>query len=94
MLATLLFCLLQGSSTVVINEFQYDDSGTDDREFVELYNRSASPVNISGWKLESRDQLGPNPSYTIPANTIMLPGSFYVPRARGRSGWGCRPTRA
>jgi hypothetical protein len=25
---------------IIINEFQYDDSGTDDREFVELYNNA------------------------------------------------------
>jgi hypothetical protein len=40
---------------VVINEFQYDDAGTDDREFVEIYN-SGPPVDIAGWYLEGLDQ--------------------------------------
>lgn len=69
------FAFAQG---VVINELQYDDSGTDDREFVELYNASTSPVDISGWKLESRDASGLNPVYTVPASTTLAAGGFYV----------------
>ncbi len=77
-----------GTSTapVVINEFQYDDSSTDDREFVELYNRSNAPVDISGWVLVDYDQGstiyggtgGTDPSYTIPTGTILQPGGFWV----------------
>ncbi|MBL8900077.1 MAG: lamin tail domain-containing protein [Planctomycetes bacterium] len=63
---------------VVINEFQYDDSGTDDREFVELYNATAAPVDISGWTLESRDASGANPAYVVPGSTTLAPGAFYV----------------
>jgi hypothetical protein len=44
---------------VVVNEFSYDDSGTDNRGFVELYNRSGGPVDISGWLLDSEDPFGP-----------------------------------
>ncbi|HEY3243748.1 MAG TPA: lamin tail domain-containing protein, partial [Phycisphaerae bacterium] len=73
--------------TVVINEFQYDDSGTDDREFVELYNFGSSPVDISGWILQASDELAPpadnNPDYTIPGapgsnTTVLAAGAFYV----------------
>ena len=73
--------LAQSPSGVVINEFQYDDSGTDDREFVELYNGSAVPVDISGWTLFAADATWPadnNPDYVIPANTILGAGQFYV----------------
>ena len=78
----------QGPSTsVVINEFVYDDGGTDDREYVELYNASAAPVDISGWKIVNRDpgspfynpaNTGTDPTYTIPAGTILQPGAFFV----------------
>ncbi len=81
MLPTLFLAAMffQGSPPpVVINEFSYDDSSTDDREFVELYNRSKSAVNIGGWKLEANDPFGPNLSYTIPANTILKAGGYYV----------------
>jgi hypothetical protein len=72
---------------VVINEFQYDDSGTDDREFVELYNSSNAAVDISGWTLEHWDQkqegltntnANANKSITIPANTVLAAGAYYV----------------
>ena len=55
---------------VVINEFSYDDSSTDDAEFVELYNASGVAVDISGWQLRASNTVGPpddnNADYTIP----------------------------
>ncbi|MCH7812588.1 MAG: lamin tail domain-containing protein, partial [Planctomycetes bacterium] len=67
---------------VVINEFSYDDSETDDREYVELYNADAVPVDISGWTLRASDTVAPpndtNPDYVIPAATILASGDYYV----------------
>ncbi|MCS6919446.1 MAG: lamin tail domain-containing protein [Fimbriimonadales bacterium] len=75
---------------VVINEVQYDDLGTDDREFVELYNAGDAPANITGWKLLAGDlatYTDNNPDYVIgdtngdniPDTTVILaPGAFYV----------------
>jgi hypothetical protein len=75
---------------VVINEFSYDDTGTDDWEFVELYNAGPLPVDIGGWRLEGADEAwtGPftgdnNPDYTIPLGTTLAPGAFYVIGAAG-----------
>ncbi len=69
---------------VVINEFSYDDEGTDDREFVELYNPLATPVDISGWVLQSVDEAYPtdnNADYTVPgapgSNTTVIPPFGY-----------------
>jgi hypothetical protein len=73
-----------GSSTapVVINEFVHDDAGlTDDREFVELYNRTAQPVDLSGWRLQGEEGSAgglPNGAFTFPAGTILLPGQYLV----------------
>lgn len=83
MLAATLCLLLspQGANApVVINEFQYDDSGVDDREFVELYNATANAIDISGWVLQGLDgaTVDDNPDFTIPANTVLLPGGFWV----------------
>ncbi|MCI0587102.1 MAG: lamin tail domain-containing protein [Planctomycetes bacterium] len=52
-----LVLLLQAGAAapVVINEFAYDDSGVDDREYIELYNRTALPVDISGWVVDCGD---------------------------------------
>ncbi len=56
-LVTLLAFAPQGPSTapVVINEYSNDDSGTDNLEFVEIYNRSANPVDISAWTLNGEE---------------------------------------
>jgi hypothetical protein len=77
-----------GSSTapVVINEFSYDDSSTDNFEFIELYNRTNAPVDISGWRILNPDSTGPtygsgtgvDLSYVIPAATTIPAGGFYV----------------
>jgi hypothetical protein len=80
--ALLLACLLQGIGTstapVVINEFLYDHTGTDDREFVELYNRSGAAVDIGGWMLAAEDPTTTNPTYTIPMGTMLAAGDYYV----------------
>jgi hypothetical protein len=65
-------------AAVVINEFVYDDGGSDDREFVELYNNGLSPVGIGGWTLGGQDQVGPNSTVTITAGTTINPGGYFV----------------
>lgn len=60
-------------SPVVINEIMYHPISEDDGdEYVELYNRSGSPVNLSGWQLQD------GVSFTFPSNTIINPGSYLV----------------
>jgi hypothetical protein len=58
---------------IVINEIMYD-SVTDarNREFVELYNRGAAVVDLTGWSFVE------GISYTFPAGTIMAPNSYLV----------------
>lgn len=51
---------------VVIDEFVADPSGTDaGREWVELHNASASPVELEGWVLEAGTTTF-RPRYTLP----------------------------
>jgi hypothetical protein len=58
---------------VVINEIHYNPlTGNNDDEFIELYNRSTSAVNIGGWRLTD----GIN--YTFSSNTVILPNSYVV----------------
>jgi hypothetical protein len=83
----LVFCAAVGafgshaSAQVVINEFVYDDGGTDDREFVELFNPGITAIDISGWTLGGQDQVGPNPTFTIPgtigSSTHLIPAKGY-----------------
>lgn len=80
MLHSLVLCLAASfvGGDIVINEFAYDDTGPDDREFVELYNKSTKDVDISGWLIAAEDPIGPNASYVIPPNTRIKAGGFYV----------------
>jgi hypothetical protein len=67
------------SAAIVINEFAYDDTGAaDDREFVEIYNNGAAPVDVSGWVVTGRDATTVNLAATIPAATTIPAGGFYV----------------
>ncbi len=60
-------------SDVVINELMYKPiSGDDDDQYIELYNRSASTLDLSNWILSDAV------SFTFPANTLMAPGSYLV----------------
>ena len=75
------------SGALLINEFQYDDGGTDDREYVELYNSGPNPVDISGYSVGTRDSGGVGASASAPvvipgalgSGTTLIPaGGFYV----------------
>ena len=66
------------SPFVFINEFSYDDTGTDDREFVELYNRGFVPKDISGWVLEAQDASGFYACYHIPRGTVIPARDYFV----------------
>ena len=58
---------------IVINEIMYHPiSGDDDDEYIELYNRGASSVNVGGWRFVD------GIDFTIPANTVIAPGGYLV----------------
>jgi hypothetical protein len=58
---------------IVLNEIQYHPAGEDaELEFVELHNRSASAVDVSGWSFTRGIE------YTIPAGTSIAGGGFLV----------------
>jgi len=77
-LACLGSCVLPLQAQVVINEFQYDDAGTDDREYIELFNSGTTAIDISGWRVTGADPEGLNAAVTIPASTTLAAGAFYV----------------
>ena len=58
---------------IVINEIMYNpaDTNTGD-EYIELYNKGGTQVDLSGWVLESAV------TFTFPANTFLNSGSYLV----------------
>lgn len=86
-LASLAFAAVIGATSyshaqVVINEFVYDPGGTDSAEYIELYNTSASPVDISGYQVllvNGAPSTGTAYStITVPALTTLAANSYYV----------------
>ncbi len=72
-------------SGVVINEIGFDPSGVSQDlngdgvgnssdEFIELYNNSGSPVDISGWEIWESGVL----RHTVPGGTTIPAGGYYV----------------
>lgn len=76
---TLLFAGLFSptKAQVVIGELNYNsDSTVSSGDWVELWNPTGSPVDISGWKMVDSDIL--NPPYIIPGGTVLAPDGRIV----------------
>ncbi len=59
--------------SVVINEIMYDPiSGSDDDQYLELYNRSGTNVDLSGWELAQAV------TFTFPTNTVLRADGYLV----------------
>jgi hypothetical protein len=66
---------------VVINEIMYDDTASTDVEWVELYNRTASAVDISGWVVidaATYPATGSEGGFYLPASTSIAAGGYLV----------------
>jgi hypothetical protein len=60
---------------IVINELMYDPiSGNDDDQYIELYNKGVSAINLTGWQFTS------GITFTFPAVTIAPNGYLVVAR--------------
>jgi len=69
----------QAGSSVVISEFRTRGPNGGNDEFVELFNASASSVDISGWKISgSNDTAGTSVRATVAAETTLGPGCFFL----------------
>lgn len=67
------------STTIVISEFRVRGPNGGSDEFVELYNASTSPVDISGWKLRGSNAAGTvGTRVTINAGVTLAPGCHYL----------------
>ncbi|HKP51476.1 MAG TPA: lamin tail domain-containing protein [Chloroflexia bacterium] len=67
------------STTVVISEFRTRGPAGASDEFVELFNLSASPVDISGWLIRGSNGGGAvSTRVTISSSTILQPGQHYL----------------
>ena len=65
------------SSTIVISEFRTRGPNGGNDEFIELFNLSASPLNLSGWILKGSNRTG-----TISNRVTINPGTIIGPNCR------------
>ena len=59
------------STGLVVNEFMPNPKGSDDQEWVELYNTAATPVSTAGWKLIVNDRAIPLPLHALETNEYL-----------------------
>lgn len=73
-LVVCLFTLISLRAQIVITEIMYNPppSGTDSLEYVEIFNNSGLPVNLSGWTFSQ----GFN--FTFAEGTFIAPGGYLV----------------
>lgn len=62
------------ATTVVLNEIESNGGSPDD--WVELYNKGAAAVNISGYRIKDNDDT--HAFFVIPNNTMIAAGGYYV----------------
>ena len=79
LLTCILFCSVNSFAqlpSVIFNEINYNSAPEADAEdWVEIYNRSGSDVDISGWVLkDSNDDNG----FVIPSGTVLGTGEYLV----------------
>jgi hypothetical protein len=71
----------QSGTGVVISEFRFRGPQGANDEFIELFNAGNTPVNIGGWMVRSSNNVQPPGLFTratIPANTVINPGCYYL----------------
>ena len=67
------------STTVVISEFRTRGPNGANDEFVEICNISASPIDISGYRINGSNSAGAiSTRATVPANTMLAAGARYL----------------
>ncbi|WP_223748714.1 lamin tail domain-containing protein [Myxococcus sp. XM-1-1-1] len=85
-----------GANHVVISEAAPAGPGGANDEFVELFNPTTSPVDLSGWKLQYKSATGTTYlSFTLPAGSVIQPRGFflvthpdYAGSVAGDANWG------
>jgi predicted extracellular nuclease len=83
------FALLPGPGTVVVSQV-YGGGGntgtTYRQDFIELYNRSAEPVDVTGWSVQYASALGTSWTVTPLSGSIPAGGYYLVQQAQGAGG--------
>eukprot|EP00850_Spirogloea_muscicola_P013852 SM000096S24881 [mRNA] locus=s96:348565:352511:+ [translate_table: standard] len=77
-LAALLAPALAVSTTLVINEIDVDQPGTDTTEFIELANAGTSPIQLNAYTFKLIDKIGAVYNTVPLPNFVLNPGQYFV----------------
>jgi uncharacterized protein len=78
----------QSAGGVVVNELRVRGPNGGNDEFIELFNPTAAPVDIGGWKIRGSNASGTTGDrFTIPAATILNAGCYYLATNSAASGY-------
>jgi hypothetical protein len=70
---------MQTANDLVISEFRFRGSEGASDEFVEIFNPTASQVNLNGWKLNASNSSGTvGTRYTFSTDVFLQPGQHYL----------------
>ena len=88
--ALLVFTVYQAKADLFVNEI----SGND--KWIEIYNNSSDPVDLSGYTIQKVDEQGMKTNFTIPASTTIAAGGFKVweQNAANSFTWGISAKKA
>src|SRR4051812_2270318 len=69
----------QAAGTIVISEFRVRGPNGGNDEFIELFNNSNAPIDISGWKIKgSNNTAGVSVRLTIASKTLLKSGCYFL----------------
>jgi lamin tail-like protein len=72
---------------VVISEFRTRGPSMGNDEFVEIYNKTTLPIDISGWLIRASNNTGTTGTrYTFPAGILLQSGQHYIVTGTAYSG--------
>ncbi len=74
-LLLILYIQTASAGSIIITEVLYDPLSETGSEYVQLYNPTLLPVDISNWNLASETSLQ---DVTIPTGTVISPNSYYL----------------
>lgn len=72
---------INGPNSLLVNEVDYDQSGADDAEFVELYNPATAVMPLKFWTVEHVNGNGGSVIWTVPltdSGVATIPGGGYL----------------
>lgn len=69
---------IAGQADIVINEVVSNPIAGAPKDYIELYNKGTTTVNLSFWKLTDADFTQPDHVYVVPEGTTIAPGAALV----------------